>query len=230
MVNTIVKDSHLTFNGVAFFRGHSEEMLIGSIGEKRTPLSKQNYLEVKDRVPVDKIKIMKSTVVEIDTTKLKKTDVSTKISAIVPISGVPVPITLGVDAAFEKLKSAELKLVKFSVLANHMVRAVNDSPQKRRFLIDWGDDARIVHEAFFAMDAKTATKFDNNVDVNIAAGVDKVIKATVGIGGSGSGETTVEISEGTCFAYLLGRFVWDAKQKKNITKALDMNDDQWSFS
>lgn len=67
---------------------------------------------------MDKIKVMKSTMVEIDTSKLSKTDVNTQVNAIVPVSGVPVPTALDVEAAFEKLKSNELKLVKFSVM-NH---------------------------------------------------------------------------------------------------------------
>ena len=48
MPNVVVKENHLTFGGVAYFRGHAEDVEIGSIGEKRTPLTKQNYLEVKD--------------------------------------------------------------------------------------------------------------------------------------------------------------------------------------
>ena len=55
MANVAVKENHLTFGGVSYFRGHAEEVEIGSIGEKRTPLTKQNYLEVKDRIPVPKI-------------------------------------------------------------------------------------------------------------------------------------------------------------------------------
>ena len=118
MPNVVVKENHLTFGGAAYFRGHAEDVEIGSIGERRTPLTKQNYLEVKDRISVDKIKVMKSTMVEIDTSKLSKTDVNTQVNAIVPVSGVPVPTALGVEAAFEKLKSNELKLVKFSVMNN----------------------------------------------------------------------------------------------------------------
>jgi hypothetical protein len=37
-----LKDSHLTYNGVAYFRGNSEETELGSIGEKHTSLIKMN--------------------------------------------------------------------------------------------------------------------------------------------------------------------------------------------
>jgi hypothetical protein len=226
MVNVKVAENRLVFGGVSYFRGHAEEVVIGSIGEKRTPITKQNYLEVKDRIPAGKIKVMKSTVVEIDTNNLKKTDINTKVTAIIPVSGVPVPTTLGVDAAFEKLKSAELKLVKFSVLNNDLIKACNDSPQKLQFLRQWGNDARIVSQVFIAMAAKMATKFDNNVTVNLSAGADKIVKATVGVGSSSQGETTVEIGENTCFAYLLAKIDWNAEK----TEIIDLDDDQSGFS
>lgn len=72
MANVVVAENHLTFGGVAYFRGNTEEVEIGSIGEKRTPLTKQNYLEVKDRIPVPSIAIIKSTVVDIDFTKTSR--------------------------------------------------------------------------------------------------------------------------------------------------------------
>ncbi|MGE0682137.1 MAG: hypothetical protein AB7P69_14720 [Candidatus Binatia bacterium] len=230
MANVIVKESHLTYGGVAYFRGHAEEVEIGSIGEKRQPLTKQNYLEVKDRIPVNKIDAVKSTVVEIDTTKLSKTDFKTKVAAIVPIGGVPVPTTFEGNVAFERLQSRALKLVKFSVMNNDMLKATNNSPEKLQYLIDWGGDARIAHQVFIVMDAKLSTKFDNNVNVTLSAGVDKLVKATVGGNGSSSGETTVQMSPGSGFAYLLAKIDWDAKQKKNKTKIVDLDDDQWSFS
>ena len=49
-----IKDSHLTFGGVAYFRAHAEDVELGSIGERRSLVTKENYLEVKDRIPVNK--------------------------------------------------------------------------------------------------------------------------------------------------------------------------------
>ena len=229
MPNVVLKDNHLTFGGVAYFRAHAEDVEPGSIGEKRSPVTKENYLEVKDRIPVNKIAVIKSTVIEIDTTNLSTTDVGAKVTAIVPVSGVPVPTTLGVDDAFKKLKSSELKLVKFSVMNNDMMKAANNSPDKIQSLINWGNNARIALEVFMAMDATLATKFDNDVSVTLSAGVDKLVKATVGVTGSASGGTTVQISN-LGFAYLLAKIDWDAHEKKNQTRIVDLDDDQWSFS
>jgi hypothetical protein len=220
-----VHENHLTFGGVAYFRGHAEEVEIGSIGEKRTPLTKQNYLEVKDHIPVPKIGVAKATAVEIDFTKTTKTAFNTVVSAI--IKGVPVK--LNGDATFDKLRSGELKLVKFSVETSDMVKAANDAPRALDELIGWGNDARIAHEVFVVMDASLSNVFDNDIRVDLSAGV-KGMKAKVGVGTSGAGSTEVELSQGTCFAYLLARIDWDAKQKKNQTRIVDLDDDQWSLN
>jgi hypothetical protein len=225
MANVVVAENHLTFGGVAYFRAHAEEVEIGSIGEKRQPITKQNYLEVKGRIPVPKIAVAQSTVVGIDFTKTSKSAFNTVVSAI--IQGVPVKFSG--DATFDKLKSGSLKLVKFSILSNDMKEAANNSPQAIQDLIEWGDNARIATQVFIVMEAALANQFNNNVTVNLSAGV-KGLEAKVGGSGSTSGTTTVQISNGTCFAYLLAKIDWDASQKKNKTKIVDLDDDQWSFS
>jgi len=230
MANVEVKENHLTCGGKAYFRGGADDIILGDIGEKRTPLLKQNYLEVKDRLPADTLTGVRSTVVEIDTSTLSKTDFPLKVKAIVPVSGVPVPTTVEGEVACTKLKSFDLKLVKFTLLPSTLVEAVNRSPLKRQELIDWRNDARIAHEVFLVMDAKVATKFDNQLNVNLSRGVDKVVQATVGGSGSASGSTTVTFAPGVCFAYLLAQPKWNAQMKNNITAMIDADDDQWSFN
>ena len=225
MANVLVKENHLTFGGVSYFRGHAEEVEIGSIGEKRTPLTKQNYIEVKDRIPVPKIDVVKATVVDIDSNNTSKSAFGIRVSAIVK----GVPIEFSGDTMFEKLKSHQFRLVKFSVSNNNMKKAANNSPQKLQDLIEWGKDARIVHQVFIVMQASWANQFNNNVNVELSVGA-KGLEAKVGGRGSASGTTAVQISKGTCFAYLLAKIDWDAKQKKNKTKIVDLDDDQWSFS
>lgn len=225
MANVVVAENRLTFGGVSYFRGHAEEVEIGSIGEKRTPLTKMNYLEVKDRIPVPKINVARSTVTEIDFAKTTKASFGATVAAI--IKGVPVKFSGG--ATFDKLRSGELKLVKFSVTTEDMKKAANAAPKALENLIEWGNDARIAHQVFIVMEATLATLFDNNVTVELSAGVSGM-EATVNGGSSASGGTKVRIAPGTGFAYLLAKIDWDAKQKKNQTKIVDLDDDQWSFS
>jgi hypothetical protein len=222
MVKVVVRDNHLNFGGVNYFRGAAEEVELGSFGEKKTPITGMNRLSVKGRIPVPKIAKAMSTTVEIDSSSLSKSAFNTAISAI--IKGVPFKISG--DAAFEKFKETNLKLVKFSVLVPDMRRAANESPAAIEELINYGNDARIAHQVFVAMDAEFATKFDNDVSVDLSVGKGP-LQATVGGGRASSGETTVEISKGTTFAYLLAKIDWDAVQKRNRTKIIDLDDDQW---
>lgn len=230
MAITTLGEAHLKYNGVSYYRAHAEEVELLSIGEKKTPITSANHLEVKDRLPLDTIRDVKSTVVEIDTEKVTAGDFKTKISAIIPVSGVPIPVKLTADEATKKFRGAELKLVKITMEAADVVRAINDSPRKRNKLIDWGNDARIAHQLFLVMEAKTARAFDNNVSVDVSVGVKGVLELSVGGSSSSSGRTTVTMEPGVCFAYLLARIDWDAKQKKNINKAVDVDSDPWGLN
>ncbi len=225
MAKVVVKDNHLNFNGINYFRGGSEEVEIGSIGEKRTPLTKMNYLEVKSRIPAAKIESTTSTIVDIDMTKTTKSAFNATVSAIV--KGVPVKFNGGVT--YDKIKKNELKLVKFSVSNNAMKTAANNSPKAIDDLINYGNDARIAHQIFVVMEADMATKFDNNQSVDLTVGKG-IVEASVNGSSGASGVTKVSLSPGTTFAYLLVKIDWDAKQKKNKTKIVDLDDDQWSFS
>jgi hypothetical protein len=221
MPTATVKDNHLNFNGVNYFRGHAEEVELGSYGEKRTPLTKMNYLEIKGRVPVPNMAKATSTIVDIDESKLSKNDLKGGFKAI--IKGVPVKVDG--EAAFIKLTRNELKLVKFSVLNNDMKAALNKSPAALNDLRNYGKDARVAHQIFVVMEAKLATKYDNDVSVDLTVGKGP-IKATLSGSHAAIGETTVEISAETTFAYLLLNIDWN----KDKTKVEDLDDDQWSLS
>lgn len=219
MPKVVVKDNHLNFGGVTYFRGHAEEVEIGSYGEKRSPWTKMNYLEVKARIPVDKIDVATSTIAEIDFAQTTRSSFGAQVVAL--ISGVPVK--LKGDVTFDKLQKGELKLVKFSVMVNTMKAAANKSPVVLEDLRNFGNNARIAHQVFVVIEEKVATVFDNNARVGLSGGVG-AIKATVDH--STKGVTTVDISAGTSFAYLLAKIDW-GKKKEEIE---DLDDDQWSFS
>ncbi|MEN8225539.1 MAG: hypothetical protein ABFS05_09300 [Bacteroidota bacterium] len=225
MSNVVVKEAHLTFGGVAYFRAHAEEVEIGSIGEKRKPLTKQNYLEVKDRVQVPEKEIIQATVTEIDFNKTSKSAFNLNASAI--IKGVPVK--LDSDAVFRKLKAGELKLVKFSISNNDMKRAMNNSPQKLQDLIAWGNNARVVLQVFVVIEAKLADEFTRDMGIGISAGI-KGLEAEVGGCFAASGSSRITLSQGTCFAYLLAKPDWDARKKKDRTRVVDLDDDQWGLN
>ncbi|MCA9700810.1 MAG: hypothetical protein KC431_25000 [Myxococcales bacterium] len=221
MANVVVKESHLTYGGVGYFRGHAEEVELGSIGEKRTPLTSMNYLEVKDRIPAGKISRVKSVLVDIDFASSTKSAFGIKLA--VPINGVPV--SLGASTAYSKLQSGELRMVKFSVDNNVMKNAANASSARLKDLAKWGNDARIAHQLFVVMSGEIATAFSNNTNVELGVGASG-LEATANVATGGTRQTTVQIAAGTCFAYLLLKIDWN----KGKTQIDDLNDDKWSLS
>jgi len=221
MKNVVVKENHLTFGGVAYFRAHAEEIEIGSIGEKRKPIFKQNYLEVKDRLLIPEGNIVKATETEIDFINTSKK--SFKLNAAAIIDGVPVKLTG--DAVFDKLRSGELKLVKFSIVNNDLKEIANNSSTQLESLDLWGKNARLAHQIFVVIEAELANEFSRNINVGLSAGVSG-LEARLDSGFGASGSTTVTLSKGTCFAYLLLKPEWDDSGKKII----DLDDDQWGLS
>src|SRR5574343_760122 len=115
MPSVAVKENHLTYNGKKYFRGGAEDVMLGALGEKRTPRCGQNYREVKDQILVPAAAKVEVTEVSIDFTATSKTDFKTDVS----VEGIPGKLSGGV--VFEKLRSGELVLLKLSVLPNTMM-------------------------------------------------------------------------------------------------------------
>lgn len=218
MKNVVVKENHLTFGGVAYFRAHAEEVEIGSIGEKRKPLFKQNYLEVKDRLIIPDGNVVKATEAEIDFTHTYKKAFKLKSAAIVKGA----PVKLSGDAVFDKLRTGELKLVKFSVSNNDLKEIANKSSNELESLKHWGKGARLAHQVFIVVEADLANTFTRNINVGLSAGVTG-LEANLDSGFGASGATTVSISKGTCFAYLMLKPEWADN------KIIDLDDDQWGL-
>lgn len=218
----VVKDNHLEFSGKTYFRGGSEDVEIGSYGEKKVPLTKANYLEVQDRLPVPKMKIRQAVVVGIDFTKSSKADVLANISVSKVFKG-------SASTAYEDLKSGKLKLVKF-IMENEDTRtAANTSPNVITNLINYGNDARICNQVFVVLEATLATAVTTATTLDAA--LDKGSLSISAKGGvSTKGSTVVTLSKGSTFAYGIVKLDWDATVKKNKTKITKCTDDQWSLN
>lgn len=219
MANAKVKANHLHYNGKNYFRVGSEDVQLVSYGEKKSPITQGNYLEVQDRLPIPKIKVRKATVVDIDFSKSTKADVLANVN----VAGV---FGASSGKAYESLKEGRLKLVKLIVENEDVESAINKSPKARNNLIDYGNDARVAHQIFVVLEATLAKKFaaSKTFDVSVKAGV---VNVSVNGGVGASGQTSVSLSKGSTFAYGLAKLDWDAKQKKNKTKVTKVTDDQW---
>ena len=223
MSKIVLTNNHFNLNGVKYFTGGADNVDLGSIGEKLTPITGVNRLVVKDSIPPGHITGVKSTVVEFDETKSSRNAFGTTVAAIV--KGVPVQV--GGDVAFSKLTQREFKLVKFSVPHEQMKRATNDSPRALQNLIRYGNDARIVHQFIYLMEGEESTYFDNDVSVSLAAGKG-MMEATVDSRHTSSRTVTIKLAHVT-LAYLLAKIDWDAHQDKNKTRIVDLDDDSWGL-
>src|SRR5262247_694348 len=90
MASVVVKSNHLTYGGKQYFRGGSEDVLLGAYGEKKTPITKQNYLEVQGTIPTSKLKVRSATECTIDFANSDTFAVSHSGVAEGIIDGVPV--------------------------------------------------------------------------------------------------------------------------------------------
>ena len=213
--------NHVKLEGVNFFRANASSLRLGSWGEKKQPLTQQNYLLLEGFVPVPKLKLRKGITCEITNSRLSEQDIGLTLT-------VPGVGNLSAGAAADQLRTDKLKLVKFEVLPKDMADAANASPAVIDGLRRVGNDGRLVHQVLVAMDPKSASLYSSasTIDATISGGK---FSLTAHAGGGTSGGTTISFESAT-FAYLLLKPKWDANQKNNWTRIVDWDDDQWSLN
>jgi hypothetical protein len=215
-----VKDSHLKYGSLRYFRAGADLVTLGAYGEKKTPVLHANYLEVQSTIPSPKLegKITAASIATIDFTKTTRTSFAGAFSAAKIVNA-------GGQATFERMRAGHLKLVHLIVTPVNMTKAVNSASEALRRLASDGNDARIAHEIFVVMEATTASAFTAGTSFKVSANAGGGVKVTATAGGTSAKSTTVTLSPGTTFAYLLAKPDWDSG-KKRVTK---LNPDQWSM-
>lgn len=209
-----VHDTFLKYGTKNYFIAGADTVQLGAYGEKKSPVGKANYLEVQDQLPGGKLdgKIKSVSIVTIDFANEFKAATESA------ISGLKV-VEVGSSVSYEKLKSGHLKLVHLVILAGDVKNAVNGSPAALRNLESYGSDARIAHEIFVVLEATTADKLVAGTDFNVTGTVEG-IKISASGEASTSRPTTVTLSPGTTFAYLLVKLDWN-KGKTKLDKCTD---------
>jgi len=207
----VVHNSYLVFNGVHYFRGHAESVVIGSYGEKRTPLSQQNYLEVQSDLPAERLKVNAVTIVDIDFSRSREADIKLGLkSADTGVSG---------SAALGDLKTGKLKLVKLEMRLGDLKTVVNGLPAVLGNLKSFRADARVAHQIFVVLEATLAQTFAASGDISFTR-TGSSLKMSAAASASASGSSTVTLSSGTTFAYLLANPDWD-RGRDRIEKFTD---------
>ncbi len=213
-----ITQSKFKYNGVSYFRAKSENIVLASYGEKKTPLGSPNYLAVQNDVNRDKLGKVKVKIAgpyAIDWSKYSKSDVNASIKYLKTAGGTG---SFNRDAA----KSANLKLVKLSLDEGQLKKLLNqEADGARNYLKNEGNDGRIVSEVWIATEASLAEKITNCGSVS---GSGSNGSLDVAIGGSSCGTTTssVSIPTNTTFAYLLHKV---KKWNGNKTKVENLEDD-----
>lgn len=220
----VIKNTHFTYGGIANFRANAHLVTVGAYGEKKSPVTKPNYLFVQGVLPAPKLDTIKATVVDIDFRQSNDSDITADVS--------PMQLEFAggsVSAARRAASEGKLKLVMLHMLPEKMAAAINDSPMVRDNLNDYGNDARVALQTWVIMEAALADRVKTNSSADVKATVKGI---TIGLNGSaqGSRETEIEIKPETTFGYVLGKFEWDANSKKKRTRIVRISPDTWSFS
>ena len=124
------------------------------------------------------------------------------------------------------------RLVKLIVENGDMEKAIEDLPSTLDKLRSYGSDARICHELFAVMEASLADALtaSGSLTLSGSAGIEGIkLSGTETVSGGKTRTTTVTMSKGTTFAYLLLKIDWNHSGLKK-TDIKKLTDDQWSFS
>jgi len=209
----VVKDNYIRYNGIRYFKANSEALTLGCYGEKKEPVTKANYLEVQSHIPFEKLKVKTAVIVDIDFKQTSEKDFKANVVAS-SVGG-------NVNTAYDRLDKGELKLVKFEVELVAMKNAVNDSPRALNNLESYGNDARICHQVFVVLEATTATEIASSTTLGVTVTNGSLVVTGKGKAGS-TKDTTVTLSTGSVYAYLLCKIDWE----KNGKKVEKLTDDQ----
>lgn len=224
MAKVRVKNNHLHFNGVNYFRGKSENIVLGTHGEKLRPIFGVNRLEVEGHVDPDLLDIRKLTTATIDFSATRKGDFTEGVNG--TFKGVDFDISVG--QMWDRLQSGELVLVKFAVDLGALKRAVNRDRRAIASLKRLSKSrARIVSEVWVVTSARLAERLDRAQSVKASGKRGKINVQVAGTASQG-GATNLTLSQGTTFAYLLARIdKWDKKLKKRRKRIIDLDEDQF---
>lgn len=217
--NVKVKNNAFMYNGVRYFRGKAENIRLGSFGQKKTPLTQANYLQVHNQVApgnLSKVKVHFSGPYSIDWNKVSNTDIGANVTF---IKNNGAKGSLSREAA----KSANLKLVKIHMNKGTIVNLLNKhAGAARNYLANEGNDGRVVGEVWVVMEGNLASQVTTSGSVS-ASGSQGGIKVDIKAGGSSNKTTSITLPPESTFAYLMYKV---KKWKDKKTVVVDLEDDQ----
>lgn len=220
MSDVKIKDNHMVVQGMAYWRGGAANVDgVGAYGEIRRPVFGVDYLDQQGELPVDKLKIEKATVLDIDFQHTSDSDILANIK-------VPLVFKAQPQVACSKLRSGELKLAMFNADKDQLVDAINSSPRHLDTLAGLGGDARVCDTVFLVVDAKLAETFERSQSLSLQAVV-KGVQISAEGSHAESGSTSITYEPGSVFGYGLVKPLFDGDRKKDRNKVLKLSTVQW---
>lgn len=205
MAEAIVKTNEIKFNGREFWRGGSESVELGDVGEIRTPLGKPSWFESKDRIQGKKLKVKNLGNITIDSKRTSKLEFlgNIKVAKVFPMCEG--------SQAYESVVERKLELLYLELETDDVLEAINSSPALRDKLKGWGNDARICTGVFIVVNAETRKRFEvttkNEAEFTIYG-----LTFNPQVNASAGGDTTIKIEKGRCFGYAISKPIWVGKR------------------
>jgi len=203
-----------SYGGLSYFRTNAHLVELGEHGEKKDPIGAKAYLD-----PAGKIRAshLASRPIKISTATINWSDVkAADFDAGATLKFLGLGRKHGVSFDLADARSANLKLMNFSIAENPLKRCLNnDADTVRRSMADEGNDARIAGETWVAMEAELAEHIETNWSTGHSwEALGNSLDLTVSGGRHGS--QTVTLGPGTCFAYKLYKVKKWSKDKDRI--------------
>ena len=210
MPTATLHPAQFIFEGLHYFRGGAENVLLGSFGQKGNVLVTP-HLVVQDTVagPFD-ARTLPAVAIDFTSDSTFDTTLSAKVTAAIGATPAEIAASANTKTAFSS--TGHLRLVKIIVEANDMKRALIADAERLATFKACGPSARICNEIWVVMEATLADKLTSSGGLSLTpsmktGAVD--LTATASVAGSGGNSSTVTIPAETAFAYMLLKPSWN---------------------
>ena len=194
------------YNGERYFRDKSENVLMGSVGEKTDQLGTKAGLDVADHIPRALLKgrVRYVTTADIEWNRQAKADVE----AAGRLKYFTAEASGTETFSYEKARSGSLKLAKFVIDERPLQMLLNnEAAAARKILAQERGDGRVVSTIWVVVEGTIAESFatsgtstgDVEAEITPGAQLQLTAKHAAGV----RGKTTIVLEKGTTFAYLM---------------------------
>jgi hypothetical protein len=223
-MGTNITVNYFEFGVNRYFRGNAHIVKLGTCGEKKDPIGPKAYIDPELDVAARHLvgRVQKGQPVTIDWSREAQADVE--------IDGLKIKVygvntTTAAEFSYERLRTAQLKLINFWIDEGSLKTILNtDADTARSYLAREGSDGRIVSEVWVVMSAELGDHFAGSGSLSVSVdGTDTKITAS----GGAKGTQSIVLSKGAVFAFKMHKVT---KWNSGKTRIEDMEADYKGFS